>query len=844
MKKHIAYLGAVLCAANLLCACSGDGTIDTVDLAAPAVFDYCFVDSPVQVEGYQPAVLPEGYEKKAENGYLQLYVHPETTAIALEDMRTGRVWSTIPLDLDNDEQTTAERKDLIRSTLKIEYYAAGKSTMMYSYTDCVQNENFEITAIENGVRVLYRVGKNEVTFDDLPKKLSDERFRMFFVDNNNLTETDKKRVNRYFKYNEEEHVWEMISTTTTTLRELPGIMQRVGYTAEELAKDNEENGIPVTAGGRIFFDVPVDYMLQNDSLIVDIPLEEVDYAEEYPPVQFMLNEMFLSERESTEGYIFVPDGCGALINFSQNEKDIGQYTLQLYGTDLPMSNQFMILQTRVPSSMPVYGISSGKSGMLAIIEDGDAMSLLHANKAGSVSAYNNVYTSFVLRPTAQAAIGGGTGMVQQFPVFQTTMYTGHLRTRFVALAGDTTYSQMAACYKRYLMIRDGLDAKGIDPNESIQLQLIGSVSKWDSFLGFNYESSQKLTDFSQAREILEKFENEGVAVSHVRFIGAMKGGIDNHAVSNPKILSDLGGAKGYQELNEYVKGRGGSLYLGANLLTVPENSGNYSKFNCSSRTLDQALSKNFSYSFDNTVWSWSAIVSPRYLPDYTTKFIDGINKAGADAVAFGDLGSTFFSDFNKSKVVTRQESKRITENILKSVKEEGHILLTTPMIDNIRYADTVVGIPLYSNQDRITSRSVPFLQMVLSGLVPYSGDAYNGTEDTVWLRLKMAETGAIPYFSLFYEDNTVLRYTGFNNMSTNNYTLWFDEAVSLYKEFKELRAVLEGACIARHEEVGNNVYKTSYDNGYTVYVNYSDDRVMTQGVTIDACDYVLVKEVG
>ena len=43
-----------------------------------------------------PEGLPEGFELCADNGQLALYIHPETTEIALWDKAAGEVWFSNP----------------------------------------------------------------------------------------------------------------------------------------------------------------------------------------------------------------------------------------------------------------------------------------------------------------------------------------------------------------------------------------------------------------------------------------------------------------------------------------------------------------------------------------------------------------------------------------------------------------------------------------------------------------------------------------------------------------------------------------------------------------------------
>ena len=168
----------------------------------------------------------------AESSILRLYADESNANVVVEDKRSGKLWSAIPMDLESDAVATDEMKTIMRSTVRITYYDNGSLKTMYSYPDCVENEGHSMEEIDNGVRFTFNMSSGQITFADLPLKLNDERFKKFFVDNPGLTEVDKKRINKYFEYSEDEKVWVRVAENDTVLRSLYDIMQRVGYTEE------------------------------------------------------------------------------------------------------------------------------------------------------------------------------------------------------------------------------------------------------------------------------------------------------------------------------------------------------------------------------------------------------------------------------------------------------------------------------------------------------------------------------------------------------------------------------------------------------------------------------------
>ena len=139
---------------------------------------------------------------------------------------------------------------------------------------------------------------------------------------------------------------------------------------------------------------------------------------------------------------------------------------------------------------------------------------------------------------------------------------------------------------------------------------------------------------------------------------------------------------------------------------------------------------------------------------------------------------------------------------------------------------------------------VPFVQIALHGLVNYTESAHNQTtSDKQTQLLRQLETGAAPYYLLTAEKTSIFLETDLvsKNFSTE-YTVWLDSVVEGYKV---LSSVLNGYCdkpITDHCIITEDVRATTYGGTMTVYVNYSKDDYVVDGVTVPARGYTTVKE--
>ena len=139
-----------------------------------------------------------------------------------------------------------------------------------------------------------------------------------------------------------------------------------------------------------------------------------------------------------------------------------------------------------------------------------------------------------------------------------------------------------------------------------------------------------------------------------------------------------------------------------------------------------------------------------------------------------------------------------------------------------------------------TDYEVPFVQMMVSGLIPYSTEgAGNLSYNLDIQKLKWIEYGASPYFYLTYESALNLRDTDNAQLFSSTYADWEDTLIDSYKEFNENLSCVYGKQITDHTIISEDVRKIGYENGYVVYVNYGEKDASADGYTIPARGYIV-----
>ncbi len=68
-----------------------------------------------------------------------------------------------------------------------------------------------------------------------------------------------------------------------------------------------------------------------------------------------------------------------------------------------------------------------------------------------------------------------------------------------------------------------------------------------------------------------------------------------------------------------------------------------------------------------------------------------------------------------------------------------------------------------------------------------------------------------------------MKETGLSRYYATTFTTWEDDAVKVYDQVNEPLKNVTGAIMVGHEILDNGVRKVTYDNGVTIYVNYSEE---------------------
>ncbi|MEK3687652.1 DUF5696 domain-containing protein [Paenibacillus sp. FSL R10-2736] len=788
-----------------------------------------------------------GMQLAADESELSLYFNPETTEIAVKDKSHGQIWYSNPAGRGQDTLASGFEKELLSSQLNVLFRdSIGTLESYTNFAQSISSKQFTAESIKNGLRIVYTIGDTSIGIDALPKFIS--KTRMEEKVQANLDASSAKYVGqRYYPKDGDPEVLERIDAQVSkplVLSKMTAAFNKSGYSAEDLAFDNEENGVEGGSGAsKPNFIIPLEYRLDAGSLVVTIPVNQVKESGEYQIRSLELLNMFGAAGQQSDGYMFVPDGSGSLIYLNNGKVKEEQYVQRVYGPD-PNDNSYRRGQVSESARMPVFGLKTEDAAWFAVIEKGDAIASIAADISGKKNSYNFIHSSYTLRGEDELELYTGS-TIQEIQLLNDEIYKGDIEVRYSFLGKDkANYSGMAELYRNKLAAEQVLQPLETGQDVPFYLDMLGAVDKQKSFLGVPYRSEIAMTTFGQAAQIAEQLKQDGVDRLLMRYTGWSAKGVNHATPDKLKTESVLGSKAELLELSEQLEQAGGVLFPDVAFQKIYHDDGGFTPSSDASRFVTREEAELYPYNralnrMDMTLGSYY-LLSPAKLPYYVDTFMSKYKAYRFNGVSLRDLGSVLSSDFRVSRVIQRETAKQIVEEQLGKLDQSiGQTMVAGGNAYAWPYSDHLINVPTASSGFVLTDEEIPFYEMVVHGYISYTGTPVNlnDEQDLKVQLLRSIELGAAPHFSWSYEPSSKLKYTHFDDMYATSYQDWYGQAVSLYKEVSKVLSPVQNAQIVNHIRHQEGVVEVQYSNGISIYVNYTDMPVSVHGFTVGAGQY-------
>ncbi|MGN0299418.1 MAG: DUF5696 domain-containing protein [Lachnospiraceae bacterium] len=786
----------------------------------------------------------------AETDQVSLQLNPSSGTFRYEDLATGHHIDSNMADVEGVTDKNA-LSDLIMT------YFTGSATDLYGNTSSMDSksyaidmENLTFEKIDNGVRMVYNLGSDTVTYKDFPTLITKERMEELVLQY--LDESDTKTVTKTaYRYSQKSGLYSRKYSEENKLSglaagKLYSIFYEVGhYSYEELEADATEHGTTDDLPNKQEFKMTVDVYLDGDDLVVHIPTDEIIYNLEEPLGSITFFPYMLAT-DSTDGYMFVPDGSGALINLDSNYTGL-QYSARYYGGD-KLINAATYTSYNNLMNLPIYGIKYDDFAVLGIIEDGAEVATLSTEVNGYRPAlpYAREYLRFVIRDVENTA--SFTGSTTSFTQRMTSddYFTGDITVRYRLLTGDdANYNGMAKSYQSYLIDEGVLTVQEAEEDAPIFVDFLGEIDKELYFLGIPYEGNVSLTTFADAKAILEDMTANGIKNIKVQYTGIANEGLNQRAVENVKVSSALGGTSGLKELASYIDSIGGEFFPDFQLQTAYTD--DYLSKEERAFFITEEIAQIYNFNLVNNKAETSAdyplyIIAPTYIPDYISKFMNSYNKLGISGLSTSDFMTFISANYKKGANISMANAVSYYQEALAKLDESYTMVFSNPTVLAYGAADYITDLPSGNSGLRVLDAKIPFTQLVLNGCVSYSTDALNSsTSDVRYDMMKCMETQSIMKFRFIAADTTILQDTTGENIFMAEYGLWNEKVADYYAEYNEFYQKVKGTTIVSHEIIDENddYVKVVYSNGMTIYFNYTELDAVLEGVSVAAKNYVI-----
>lgn len=546
--------------------------------------------------------------------------------------------------------------------------------------------------------------------------------------------------------------------------------------------------------------------------------------------------------DTKEGYMLLPDGNGALIYLDDKEGRFNSgYTGVIYGTDTGFVDSEVVRLWKDKYEMvndannilaPVFGMAHTDEGIayLAVVEEGDQRATIEASPNGVSIDYNRIFARFTERrlynqPTSNNGTSGSFKMVE------TDRSHSDLQVRYLFLSGaEANYCGMANAYRNYLLENGTL--KALEDDYRTRVDFLGAEREaW--VVG---TSSVVMTTVDDIREIYSDLEEQGVTELFGVYKGWQKGGLYNLPITKYKADSDIGGTKELTKLLEETGEKDIRLYLYNDALRINPDEQN-ATFNVvkkiNKRKLEEETYKDV---YEKFMW-----LIPARTDEVLNRFVNSYTKSGVNRLALGGISDTLYSYNYSGSFYTRYQCAESYCDTVAKVDESTELVLEQPFAYLWNHTESFLDMPLYTSNYIFEDESVPFLSIVLKGIMPVYSEYVNFEANKQEFFLKLVETGTRPSFYITKENSSRLIYTNSSDIYSSEYSVYRDTILSYTKELAAVYEKTQGACIVGHEILGNGITVVTYDNGVKIYLNYSAEAQSADGHTLEGMTYEVVE---
>lgn len=686
---------------------------------------------------------------------LQISVDKTNCIVTVTNTKNGSVWTTNPLNPQEDQYTTPATINDIRSQLVVTYYdKENKKAVIGSYISSIRRGSFKITEQKNKIRIDY----------------------------------DFSRPHEQFK-------------------------------------------------------IPVEYEIKGNSVTATVLVNEIKEYGDVKIGEIAFLPYFMHAQSTDNGYIFIPDGSGALIDLSTVNPASAAYSQRIYGRDGALS-YYYDEGSEHDAMLPVFGMYKNGAGVLAVVNGNESAATICAECCGKTSSFSRTYASFIYRVFDTVTISGSDWRYKEYTAAAKVREKKNFAVTYMFLDnGD--YVDMALKYREYLKQKGSLNKKLSDSKLlSGAIRAYGTTEIKDSFLGIPYTRTVAATTFNDVSKMLK-----GLKPSATKRLAVFLEDFDDDSRNNDypdsaDWISETGSDSDYEAL---VKKYGKNCRFFRTSDVVYEQCTGLLWFYQSGYA--QMVSKDYitknvysNVTYAQEITDWYALTAKGLINGSKELFEELADMDKKVGIALDNIGTTLYGDYKDGAFVSRDEMLKKMRQVIKNAKKEKlDVAVQGGNAYAIGYSDTYYDYPVTSSDLIISSKSVPFAQIVLHGYANMVSLPLNLQTDPEKLFLNCMEYGMTPSFAVTNMSNKELRRTDYKNLYATQYSYISSDLKTKINKSAKLFDEIGTSLIREHSNDGM-LGVTVYENGVTIVVNYSANDADFNGITVAAKDFAVIKQ--
>ena len=633
----------------------------------------------------------------------------------------------------------------------------------------------------------------------------------------------------------------VVDSYEMVMMETDPTIPRTGVSSELI-----EGGIRINyAFADVEISVSLELTLTDKGLQARIPMDRIQ-ENDVRIHEIAVLPFFATATNGDDAYLFVPSGGGALIEAKTRlEKAI--YSEPVYGEDLAdfTGTAFSV---RDQVYLPVFGARDANSGMLGVIDSGAATAKINASTSSAftddTTEFSNVYASFVVRGHEKLTVLSTNEQTTASSSYSDEIAQYDcLSVQYYPLVEDTTYVGMANAYRQHLQDRGYLQTRS-ESAPALSVSLLGATQTPESFFGIPYEADTATTDAESAKEIASELNelvgNDGLLIT---LKGYGEGGLSDTKIGGGfKLSSIIGSKKDWSALINYGKENNVLMAMDYELVRFNESS---SGFNTSKAiahlpsTLDTEVGTvALNSAVEDEEGTYWYLLRRSLLSDAFQKALDSASELNVSAVSFDSLSRQAYSDYRDGGYAAKGNMDTDVAALLAQAGEQGFKVVSTKANEYAALnADYITETPTYTSKFSAFDVEVPFYSLVFQGYKNLTSPSINTAVNVRDAYLRAVATGMTLQFTLCDEQHDSLQFEANTAYISSVYDFWKDDIAAMVQESAELHDKVGNQAITQYT-IADGMSTTVFEDGTTVYVNYTDKDMTCPAGTVPAMGFV------